>query len=508
MSTSTNLEQKQKTGGFLGWVERVGNKIPHPFILFLWLIVIIWIISFICAKAGVKVIDPVSGDEVIAKNLLSKDGVTFALNNVIKNFTGFAPLGLVLTMALGIGFAERVGFLSSLMKKTILGASPKLVTFIIAIIGICGNIASDAAIIIVPAIAAMIFLSLGRNPLAGIALGYASTTAGFSANLLVAGTDGLLAGITNEASKIVNGIEIPVTANWYFMAFSTIFLAVIITWITEKMIEPRLGKYTGHKEIGDNQLTPEENKALKKSGIATLIYLAILVVLAAPKNSFLRNPNTGSLISGSTLMSGIIPILLILFLVAAIPYGKAVGKVKKRADIVKYMNLAIQDMAPFIVLAFIIGQFIAYFNWSNLGYILAVKGADALKAAGFTGIPLFVSFTILTTFINLFIGSGSAKWALLAPIFVPMFYLLGYHPALTQMFYRIGDSSTNIISPLFPYFPIILGFFNEYDEKAGVGTVLSLMIPYSMIMLVVWLVLGVIWYALGLPLGPGGGLLL
>jgi len=508
MQINTKLEPKKNTGGFLGWVERVGNKIPHPFILFLWLIVILWIISFICAMAGVKVINPSTGDEVVAKNLLSAEGITFALTDVIKNFTGFAPLGLVLTMALGIGLAERIGFMSAFMKKTILGAPPKIVTFIIAVIGICGNLASDAAIIIVPAIAAMIFLSLGRNPLAGIALGYASTTAGFSANLLIAGTDGLLSGITNEASKIVNGIEIPVTANWYFMASSTIILAIIITWITERIIEPRLGKYTGKKQIGKEQLTPEENKALKKSGIAVLIYLAILVIVAAPKNSFLRNPKTGSLISGSTLMSGIIPLLLILFLVAAISYGKAMGKIKTSGDIPKYMGLAIKDMAPFIVLAFIIGQFIAYFNWSNLGYILAVKGADTLKAAGFTGIPLFISFIIFTTFINIFIGSGSAKWALLAPIFVPMFYLLGYHPALTQMFYRIGDSATNIISPLFPYFPIILGFFNEYDEEAGVGTVLSLMIPYSMIMLVAWIVLGIIWYVAGLPLGPGGGLLL
>lgn len=508
MQTNTNVKPKQKTSGFLGWVERVGNKIPHPFILFLWLIVIICIISFLCAKAGVKVIDPVKGEEVIAKNLLSKEGITYALNNVIKNFTGFAPLGLVLTMALGIGFAERVGFMSAFMKKTLLGASPKLVTFIIAIIGICGNIASDAAIVIVPAIAAMIFLSLGRNPLAGIALGYAATTAGFSANLIIAGTDGLLAGITNEASKIVNGIEIPVTANWYFMAFSTVILSVVITWITERIIEPRLGNYTGKKQIGDNKLSPEENKALKKSGIAVLIYLAILVIIAAPKNSFLRNPDTGSLISGSTLMSGIIPLLLILFLVAAIPYGKATGKIKTSGDIPRYMNLAIQDMASFVVLAFIIGQFIAYFNWSNLGYIMAVKGADLLKTAGFTGIPLFISFIILTSFVNLFIGSGSAKWALLAPIFVPMFYLLGYNPALTQMLYRLGDSTTNIISPLFPYFPIILGVFNEYDEESGVGTVLSLMIPYSMIMLGVWAVIGIIWYVLGLPLGPGGGLLL
>lgn len=499
-----SAKAKDQNKGFLAWVERVGNKIPHSFILFVWLIVIVAIISFIANKVGLEVENPTSGEIVAAKNLISGEGLNFALANAVKNFTGFAPLGLVLTMALGIGLAENVGLMSTFMKKTILGASPKLVTFMIMIIGINGNIASDAAIVIIPAISAMIFLSIGRNPLAGIALGYAATTAGFSANFFIAGTDGLLSGITNEASKIVNAPEIPVTANWYFMAASTVILAIIGTLISDKMIEPRLGEYTGEKQITDQKVTEVENKALRKSGLALLVYFVIVVALAFPKSSFLRNPESGSLISGSPLMAGIIPLLLILFLVVSIPYGKVVGKIKTSADIPKYMTMAIKDMAPFIVLAFIIGQFIAYFNWSNLGLILAVSGANLLKALNFTGIPLFIGFVLLCTFVNLFIGSGSAKWALLAPIFVPMLALLNYHPALTQMLYRIGDSTTNIISPLFPYFPIVLGLMNEYDEEAGVGTLLSLMIPYSMIMLAVWLVFGIAWYLLGFPLGPGG----
>lgn len=499
---------KDRSKGFLGWVERAGNKIPHPFILFLWLIGIIFVVSFITGKAGISVVNPTDGKVVAAKNLISGEGFNFLLANLVKNFTGFAPLGLVLTMALGIGLAEQVGLMSTFMRKTILGASPQLVTFVIMIIGICGNIASDAAIVIIPAIAGMIFLSLGRHPLAGIALGYAATTAGFSANLIIAGTDGLLAGITNEASKIVGGAEIPVTANWYIMAFSTIILAFVGTFVCEKIIEPRLGKYVGKKEFKNEDVTPEENKALKSAGIGLIVYLVVMFILAFPQTSFLRNPDTGSLIEKSPFMTGIIPLLLFLFLATAIPYGRTIGKIKSSGDVPKYMNLAIKDMAPFIVLAFIIGQFIACFNFSNLGLILAVSGANLLTATGFTGAPLFVGFIILTAFVNLFIGSGSAKWALLAPIFVPMFYLMGYNPALTQMFYRIGDSATNIISPLFPYFPIILGMFAEYDEDAGVGTVLSLMIPYSMIMLAVWLVIGVAWFLLGLPLGPGGGIYL
>ncbi|KAJ52893.1 p-aminobenzoyl-glutamate transporter AbgT [Clostridium tetanomorphum] len=375
MNTEKRVIQNKKVGGFLGWVERIGNKIPHPFILFLWLIVIVWIASLVCSFIGVSVKNPVDEKIIVVKNLLSASGIRYMLESMIKNFTGFAPLGLVLTMTLGIGLAEHVGFISAFMRDTILGASPKVVTFTVMLIGICGNIASDAAIVVVPAIAAVIFASMGRHP------------------------------------------------------------------------------------------------------------------------------KTYSLVP-SPFLNSIIPLLLILFIIVSYIYGKEVGKITSMIDLPKYMTIAMKDMSSYIVLVFVIGQFIAYFNWSNLGYIIAVNGANALKAANFKGIPLFVMFILLTAFINLFIGSGSAKWALLAPIFVPMFYMLDYSPAITQMLYRIGDSTTNIISPLFPYFPIIIGLANEYEEEAGVGTILSLMIPYSLIMLAVWIVLGMTWFAVGLPLGP------
>ena len=368
------------------------------------------------------------------RNLISADGLVNALNTMIKNFTGFAPLGLVLTMTLGIGMAEEVGFMSSLMKKTMLGAPAKLVTFVIALIGICGNIASDASIVIIPPLAAIIFMSLGRHPIAGIALGYAATTGGFSANLLIAGTDALLQGITNEASKIVNGPEIPVAANWYIMIVSTFVLAIICTIVTEKIIEPRLGEYKGSKISEKQDLTAEENAGLKAAGIADIIYIGLLVISLIPQNSFLRNPETGSITTGSPFMSGLIPIILLLLLVTTIPYGIKVGKIKSSGDVPKYMTKAISTMSSFIVLAFIIGQFIAYFNWTNLGLVLAISGSNFLTSLGFTGVGLFVGYILLCTFINLFIGSGSAKWAILAPIFVPMMNLLGYHPAWTHFY--------------------------------------------------------------------------
>lgn len=499
---------KKTNGGFLNWVEVVGNKIPHPFMLFFFLSIFIVLISLICSYFNVHVTDPIKNELVYTKNLLSKDGINFMLQNMIKNFTGFSPLGLVLVMTLGIGLAEHVGLISAFMRNSILNSSTKTITFMIMLIGICGNIASDAAIVIVPVISAFIFCSLGKHPLAGIAVGYAATTAGFSANLIVAGTDALLAGISTEAIKIVNpSLSVSVVDNWYFMAVSTFLLAIVGTVVTEKIIEPRLGTYKGKKVIKSEALTETERKALKKSGLYSFFYLLFIFLIVLPKNSFLRNPNTGSLLN-SPLLKSIIPLLLLLFLISGITYGKEVGKIKTSSDIPKYMTLAIKDMSSYIVLVFMIGQFIAYFNWSKLGFVLAVEGADLLKDLNLKGIPLFIMFILLSAFINLFIGSGSAKWALLAPIFIPMFYMLGYSPALTQMLYRIGDSTTNVISPLFPYMPIILGLAQEYDEEYGVGTVISVMLPYSISMLIMWILLAIVWVLFNLPLGPGAGILL
>lgn len=498
------MTEKKKTGGFLGWVERVGNKIPHPFMLFLFLLIIVAIASAILSAMGASGVNPSTGEPIVVNSILSGEGITYALTNMVSNFTGFAPLGLILTMTLGLGLAEDVGFMGAFMKSTILGAPNWAVTFMVFFIGICGNIASDAAIVIIPPLAGIIFLYLGRHPLAGIAAGYAGTTAGFTANILPAGTDALLQGITNEATAITNGPTIELTANWYFMFVSTFLISILGTIVNNKIIEPRLGKYHGTAELkGTAEVTPEEKSALRKSGIAALVYVLFIAILAFPANSFFRNPETGSLLVRSTLMSSLIPLLLGLFLVVGITYGKSIGAIKTSSDVPKLMTKAITGMSAFIVLAFIIGQFIGWFNWTNLGLLISVNLADIISNAGFVGIPLFVSFILVCTTVNIFIGSGSAKWSLLAPIFVPMFNLLGYHPGWTQLLYRIGDSCTNVISPLFNYLPIILAFMQEYDEDAGIGTLISLMLPYSLIFLLVWTIFAMIWFFLGLPLGPG-----
>lgn len=501
------MTEEKKSGGILDWVERVGNKIPHPFILFLWLLIIVGILSLVLSMIGVSDVNPATGEVITINNIFSGEGLTFAFTSMVKNYTGFAPLGLILTMTLGLGLAEDVGFMSAFMKSTILGAPDWAVTYMIFFIGICGNIASDAAIVIIPPLAGIIYLYLGRHPLAGIAAGYAGTTAGFTANVLPAGTDALLAGITNEVAGITGAPTIEITANWYFMIASTFFIALIGTIVNNKIVEPRLGKYHGGQEITETaEVTPEEKKGLKAAGRVALIYIIIIVALCIPKNSFFRNAETGSLVVQAPLMKSLIPLLLFFFLILGISYGKSVGKIKKAADVPNMMTSAIARLSSFIVLVFAISQFIAWFNWTNLGLMISVKLANVLDAAGFIGIPLFVCYILVCTIVNIFIGSGSAKWSLLAPIFVPMFHFLGYHPAWTQLLYRIGDSCTNVISPLFNYLPIILNYMQEYDEEAGIGTLISLMLPYSMVFLVVWTIFAMLWFTFGLPIGPGAAM--
>ncbi len=502
-------ELKPKGGfeRFLDWVERVGNRLPHPFFLFVYLTVAIMILSAILSMTGVSAINPAKGEEVVVQNLLTRDGVDWMLKNALKNFTGFAPLGLILSMTMGIGLAENVGLLAAFMRKTMYNAPIWAISLAVMFVGISGNIASDASIVIIPTLAANIYLSLGKNPIVGLMAGYAAACAGFSANLLIVGTDALLAGITQEAVKIINpDIQVNPSINWYFMAASTIILTLVGAWVTDKIIAPRLGEYKGKIKVTENQdLSPIENQALRNTGIAALIFLAILGIAVLPKGALLRNATTGGLIP-SPFLSGIIPILMLFFITIGVAYGKTVGTIKTPSDVPKLMAEAIKTMSGYIVLVFIIGQFVAYFNWTNIGVIIAVKGAEFLQNVGFTGFPLILGIIILSTIVNLFIGSGSAKWSILAPIFVPMLMLLDYSPALTQVIYRIGDSSTNPITPLFPYFTIALGLAQYYDEDAGMGTLMSLMLPYSIIFLVTWILQLLLWMAFKLPLGPGAGI--
>ncbi|MBB5179712.1 aminobenzoyl-glutamate transport protein [Planomicrobium koreense] len=499
-------KKAEKTGifiRFLNAIEKIGNKLPDPFMIFVYLAVAVMVSSFIFSLFDASVVHPGTGETLAIQNLLSWAGLEYIITSMLTNFTGFAPLGTVLAVMLGIGLAEKVGLLEIAIRKTILKAPAALVTYAIAFVGIMGNIASDAAQILIPPLAAMVFYKIGRHPLAGLAVGFASAGAGFTANLLIVGTDALLSGISTEAAAILDDQLIVTPAdNWYFNMVSVFVLTIVAGLITEKVIEPKLGKYVGDTVIDVSaEEHPKANKGLRNAGLAALAYLAVIALLIFLPGSSLRNEDGGLI--PSPFLTGIVPVILGLFVVLGVAYGKTVGVIKNSKDAVGFMADSIKDMSGFIVLIFAASQFIAYFTWSNIGTWIAVNGAELLTQINFTGIYLIIGYILFTSMLNFLISSGSAKWALEAPVFIPLFMQLGYHPAFTQMAYRIGDSSTNIVTPLNPYFIVVLSFMREYDKKAGMGTLISLMIPYTLSFLVVWIIMFLIFFYAGFQYGPG-----
>lgn len=500
---------KKEGGKILGTIERVGNKLPHPYILFLWLCLILAVISCICGVAGVSVVNPTTGDTVVAQSLLSKDGFIWLLQNMLSNFQGFTPLGLVLAMQIAIGFAENTGLLTTAMRKAILGVPMWALTATVLFLGINGSIASEASIIVVPALAAAAFEIVGMHPIAGLLAGYAATNAGFTACIIVAGTDVLLAGVTETTAQLIDpAIKVNATCNWYFMIVSVFTLTAAGVFVNKKFIAPRLGKYKPQdaEAAGSTEeqgITEKKEKALKKAGIFSILYILLFALMVIPKNGILRGED-GSVLNGP-FITGLVPILILFFILVGLVYGLAAGTVKKSSDVPEMMAKSLEGMTGYIVLVFVIAQFINMFSYTNLGMIIAVKSADALKAAGFTGIPLMLFFILLCCVVNLFMTSGSAKWYIFAPILVPMMMMLGYSPAFAQVIYRIGDSTTNAITPIYPYIPIAIGMAKKYDKDFGMGSLISMMLPYSVAFLLVWIIQLIVWVVFKLPLGPGVG---
>ena len=500
---------QQESKGFLGAVERIGNALPHPAMIFVILTIILLVVAEIVARTGqsVEFINASTGETelVSAVSLLNPEGIRYMFNNAVKNFVNFAPLGVILVAMLGVGVSENSGMLGNLFKKMLLGVNPKFLTATVVFVGIISNIAADAGYVVVIPIGALLFAKAGRHPIAGLAAAFAGVSGGFSANLIFGPNDAQLSGITNEALKVANiPIEITTPANWYFLLASTVLLVIVGTLVTEKIVIPNLGEYHGSFAPDKEEVTDLENKGLRNAGIATLIYLAIMGFLMFPQNAILKefNEATQAVDIHTFLSSGLILGIFFLFLIPGFVYGKTVGTIKDSNDLVSSMAKAMEGMADFLVLAFFASQFVAYFGVTNLGTILSVNGANALKAIGLTGIPLITLFIFLAAFLNLFIGSASAKWAIMAPIFVPMLAELGISPALTQIAYRIGDSTTNIITPLMVYFPMIVVFMKRYDKESGIGTLVSTMLPYSLAFLITWAIFLVLWMLIGLPLGP------
>lgn len=505
---SEKSKKKRKVfKGILDRVEVYGNKLPDIVTLFVILTVGVLLASSIAGYLGWKAVNPSTNEIIAATNLLNSEGIVRILSEMVSNFMDFPPLGMVLVAMLGVGLAETTGLISALMRKTVMTSPKFLILPIIALVGIVGNAAADAAFVVLPPIAAMLFLSIGRHPIAGLVAGYASVAAGFSANLILNVLDVALAGFTQSASEIIDpSFVVSPAMNYYFSIASTFILVPVVVFVTDKIVEPRLGVYNGDYKAEMESLTKEETRGLKWAGISFAFFSIILLALTIPKNALLRNPETGSLIQSSPLMDSLIPVILLVFFIPAIAYGIAAKTIKSDKDVAEQLTKTFSGLAYYMLIAFVAAQMIAYFSWSNLGPIIAIKGADFLKDIGLTGLPLLICFIILAALINLLIASSTAKWAILAPVFVPMFMLLGYNPAYTQMAYRIGDSITNTITPMLAYFAIILMIAKRYDKNIKIGTLMSTLLPYTLFFGVVWIIFFALWYLFGLPLGPGFGI--
>lgn len=503
MSTSV---KKTFVDRFLSFVERIGNLLPDPSTLFAGFALLVILLSWIASFFQLSVTHPGTGEHIEVFNLVSAKGLHMILEKMIVNFTNFAPLGTVLVSLLGIGIAEGSGLIGTLLKRVVLASPPKLLTFVIVFAGVVSNTASEVGYVLLIPLAAVIFLAAGRHPVAGLAAAFAGVSGGYSANLLLGTIDPLLAGLSEEAARIlVADYVVNPAANYYFMFVSTFLIAFLGTWVTEKIVEPRLGAYQGEeKAMVIEQITPSEKRGLRFATVASLLFLAFILGGLIPEQGYLRGTD-GSVLK-SPFMSGIVALIFLSAAFVGIAYGIGAKTIKNDVDVMKGMTKSMETLGSYIVLVFFAAQFVAYFNWTNLGLIFAVEGAEVLKSSGMGPIPLMICFILVSALINLIMGSASAKWAIMAPVFIPMFMLLGYAPEFVQVSYRIGDSVTNIISPMMSYFALIVAFMQRYEKKAGLGTIISTMLPYTFVFLIGWVILLIIWMLLGLPVGPGANM--
>lgn len=533
---------------FLDFVEWLGNLLPHPVTLFALFALGVVLFSGLADWLNWSAPDPrpegsagrAPGGVIEPVSLLNGEGLRMIVENMVDNFTNFAPLGVVLVALLGVGVAEHSGLISACIRGIVLKAAsfqPKpgggsgmsriikkafnffltprnLVTIAICFAAVISNTASEMGYVVLVPLAAVIFHSMGRHPLAGLACAFACVSGGYSANLLLGTIDPLLAGLTEEAAQLIDpDYTVVATANYYFMFASTFLITAMGTFVTLRIVEPKLGSYDESMAMEDvsdeasmDPLQPKEIRALKWTGVSVLIMFAILALTIVPENGVLRNPETGDW-KDSPFLNGVVTFIFICFLIPGFVYGRVVGTMKSDRDIIKGMSQAMSTLGLYIVIVFFAAQFVAYFGWSNLGQIFAVKGAQFLQDIGATGPIIFIGFILVSGSVNLMLGSASAQWAVTAPIFVPMLMLIGYTPEVIQAAYRIGDSVTNIITPMMSYFGLILAFANKYDKDLGIGTIIAMMLPYSIFFFIGWIILFyLLIFGIGMPVGPGEGI--
>jgi aminobenzoyl-glutamate transport protein len=492
-------------------IERAGNRVPHPAIIFLGLIGLVIVVSHIVylfgASATYESVDPETHEvetiTVAAQSLLSADGLRFLYEEVVQNFMDFNAVGVIIVAMLGVGVAEASGLIGALIHKLVLVAPRKALTYILVFIGILSSIAADAGYLVLIPLAAIAFLRIGRHPLAGLAASFAGVAAVFSVNILIKPLDGILTGITNDAIHLIDPARsIDLTANFWFSAVSVVMLTIVVSLITDRVVEPRLGPYTGEKpENTAAEMSDPEQRGLKYAVWSVVAVVAVFALLTIPPGAPLRNPETGALLGDSPFMAGLIVAVTLVFLAAGVAYGIGARTLRGSADIIAAMEKAIAGLAGLIFLLFIISQFLAIFNYSNLATLAAVKLGDGLEHAGLGALPLLVGFVIVVAILDLIMTGAIPKWAIFAPIFIPLLMRLHVAPDAVLAAYRVGDSPMNAISPLNAYFALIVTFAQKYDKKAGVGTVVSLMMPYVVAVFVAWTLLLVLWQVLGIPWG-------
>lgn len=499
---------------FLCGLELLGNKIPDPMLLFVFLSIATILLSFVLSSIGFSGVNPITHKAVKVYNLLSRDGFIIMLTSAVNNFTGLPALGMVLVCMLGVGLCDRSGlFLIGLrgMIENSKGSDIKIIT-VFTFACILSHVAGGTGFVVMPPLGAMIFSAMGRNPLAGMLAAYATVSGAFASNVVVTSMDVVTVSFTLAAAKLViPDISLSPAITYYFSAISALILTAASVILTTKVIEPRLGVYKGGNaaEEKNHQITPEEKKALRYAVIAGLLLIVLVCIGAIPENGILRDPATGSaLASKAPLMRGLTVIIALLFFIPGTVFGLYSGKFKGFQDIAGAMGKSMSDMGPYIALMFLIAQFLKYFDLSNIGIILAIKGANALQTSNFPVWIVLILFVIMCSLINILIGSASTKWALLSTVFVPMFMFLGYHPALAQMAYCIGDAVTNPICPTDAYFAMLLVLARKYDDSAGVGTLMANMMPYAMTFFVLMSAQLLFWFFLKLPFGPGAPLML
>ena len=516
-------EPNSAQSGLLGYIERIGNRLPDPVFIFVYLIGILIMISMICSFAGVSAEHPTQKTEdgaavvLSVKSLLSAENIQKIWVEMPKTFTHFHPLGYVLVVMLGAGVAERSGLFASGIKSAMRYAPKNLLTPTVALVAMLSNHAADAGYVVVIPLAAIVFAAAGRHPLAGIAAGFAGVSGGFSANITPGQLDALLFGVTEaavEGAQISSGWTMNIAGNWFFIVALLCVYLPVIWYVTDKMIEPRLGHWIpeeAHKNsFGENDrpLSEDERRGLKNAGWAILgVILLWLTMTFGPGTPLLDDgPGTENqewYVTATPFFKSLVGAFMIVFLGAGWVFGKAAGTIKSIDDLIGMMTDSMKDMGYYLVLSFVAAHFVAMFSWSNLGLISAVHGASAIESSGLP-IPLAIGLIVIfAAVLNLFVGSASAKWALLAPVLVPMLMLLGISPEGATAVYRVGDGATNIISPLMVYFPLVLIFANRWQKNFGIGSLTAMMIPYSVWMLITGALLVIFWMTLGIYLGPG-----